>query len=216
MLAQLYSGNVVFLGPPSLEEYQMHRVQHFNIQGRIYTYVNYTLQFSSEPMRQLSMSLPMTNIWTHCFYHVTSTALYSEASSQQQSYFSVLEQVAQASRLQQQLRLFLQDEDNRSLSTSSTSANFNIITQKIGKLFCPQFPSSTSDCYRPIPQLCFDPSDTPHLCLDHTFILSCYVQFVQSFPPSGLSFSSLDNHTFSPATSTYHTSFPMPGIPGEC
>jgi len=56
VLVQLYSGNVVFLGPHSLEEYQMHRVQRFNIQGRIYTYVNHTLQFSSEPMRQLSMS----------------------------------------------------------------------------------------------------------------------------------------------------------------
>ena len=67
MLVQLYSGNVVFLGPPSLEEYQMHGVQRFNIQGRIYTYVNYTLQFSSEPMRQLSMSLPMTNVSTHRF-----------------------------------------------------------------------------------------------------------------------------------------------------
>ena len=50
VLVQLYLGNVVFLDPPSLEEYQMHRVQHFNIQGRIYTYANYTLQFSSEPM----------------------------------------------------------------------------------------------------------------------------------------------------------------------
>jgi len=55
VLVQLYSGNVIFLGLPSLEEYQMHRVQRFNIQCRIYTYVNYTLQFSSEPMRQLSM-----------------------------------------------------------------------------------------------------------------------------------------------------------------
>jgi len=43
VLVQLYSGNVVFLGPPSLEEYQMHRVQRFNIQCRIYSYVNYTL-----------------------------------------------------------------------------------------------------------------------------------------------------------------------------
>jgi len=101
------------------------------------------------------------------------TALYSEAS-QQRSYFSILEQVAQASRLQQQLRLFLQDEDNPSLNNSLTSANFNVITQKIGNFF-PQFPSSASDCYRPIPQLHFDPSD---LCLDHTFILSCYVYLV--------------------------------------
>ena len=67
VLVQLYSGNVVFLGPPSLEEYQMHRVQRFNFQGRIYTYVNYTQQFSSEPMRQLSMSLPMTNLSNHRF-----------------------------------------------------------------------------------------------------------------------------------------------------
>jgi len=37
VLVQLYSGNVVFLGPLSLEEFQMHRVQRFNIQGRIYT-----------------------------------------------------------------------------------------------------------------------------------------------------------------------------------
>jgi len=55
MLVQLYSGNVVFLDSVSLQEHQMHRVQRFNIQGRINTYVNYTLQFSSEPMRQLSM-----------------------------------------------------------------------------------------------------------------------------------------------------------------
>jgi len=155
----------------------MHRFRHFTIQSRIYTYVNYMLQFSSEPMRQLSMSLPMTNVSTHRFDYVASTVLYSEASSQQRSYFSVLEQVAQASRLQQRLRLFLQDEDNPSLNNSLTSANFNIITQKIGNFF-PQFPSSTSDCYRPIPQLHFNPSDTPHLCLYHTFILSCYVQFV--------------------------------------
>ena len=98
----------------------MHRVQRFNIQGRIYTYVNHTLQFSSEPMRQLSMSLPMTNVSTHRFDYVASTALYSEASSQQRSYFSVLEEVAQAPRLQQQLRLFLQDEYNPSLNNSLT------------------------------------------------------------------------------------------------
>jgi len=79
VLVQLDSGNVVFLGPPSLEEYRMHRVQRFNIQGRIYTYVNYTLQFSSEPMRQLSMSLPMTNVSTHRFDYVASPALYLEA-----------------------------------------------------------------------------------------------------------------------------------------
>ena len=36
------------------------------------------------------------------------------------------------------------------------------------------------------------------------------------FTPSGPCFSRLDNHTFSPATSPYHTSFPTPGIPGEC
>jgi len=60
----------------------------------------------------------MTNVSTHRFDYVASTALYSEASSQQQSYFSVLEQVAQASRLQQQLRLFLQDEDKSSLNNS--------------------------------------------------------------------------------------------------
>ena len=113
----------------------MHRVQRFNIRGRIYTYVHLTLQFRSEPMRQLSMSLPMTNVSTHRFDSVASTALYSEASSQQRSYFSVLEQVAQASRLQQQLRLFLQDEDNPSLNNCLTSANFNVITQKIGKFF---------------------------------------------------------------------------------
>jgi len=125
----------------------MHRVQRFNIQGRIYTYVNYTLQFSSQPMRQLSMSLPMTNVSTHRFDYVASTALYSEAS-QLRSYFSLLEQVAQASRLQQQLRLFLQDKDNPSLSNSLTSGNFNVITQKL-EIFFPQFPSSTSDCYHP-------------------------------------------------------------------
>jgi len=96
----------------------MHPVQRFNIQGRIYTYVNNTLQFSSEPMRQLSMSLPMTNVSTHRFDYVASTALYSEICSQQRSYFSVLEQVAQASRLQQQLRLFLQDEENPSFNNS--------------------------------------------------------------------------------------------------
>jgi len=100
VLVQLYSGNVVFLGPPSLEEYQMHRFQRFNIQCRIYTYIIYTLQFSSESMRQLLMSLPMTNVSTHHLDYVASTALYSEASSQQRSYFSVLEQVAKASRLQ--------------------------------------------------------------------------------------------------------------------
>jgi len=61
-------------------------------------------------MRPLSMSLPMTNVSTHSFVYVASTALSSEASSQQRSYFSVLEQVAQASRLQHQLRLFLQDK----------------------------------------------------------------------------------------------------------
>ena len=79
VLVQLYSGNVVFLGPPSLEEYQMHRVQRFNIQSRIYTYVNYTLQFNSEPMRPLSMPFPMTNVSTHRFDYVASSALYSEA-----------------------------------------------------------------------------------------------------------------------------------------
>ena len=31
VLVQLYSGNVVFLGPLSLEEYQMHRVQRFDM-----------------------------------------------------------------------------------------------------------------------------------------------------------------------------------------
>jgi len=139
VLVQLYSGDVVFLGPPSLEEYQMHRVQRFNIQGRICTYINYTLQFSSEPMRPLSVSLPMTNVSTHRFDYVVSTALYSEVSSQQRSYFSVLEQVAQASRLRQQLRLFLQDEDNPSLNNSLTSANFNVITQKIGNFFSHSF-----------------------------------------------------------------------------
>jgi len=117
----------------------MHRVQRFNIHGRIYTYINYTLQFSSEPMRPLSMSFPMTNVSTHRFDYVASTALYSGVSSQQRSYFSVLEQVAQASHLRQQLRLFLQDEDNPSLSTSLTSANFNVITQKIGKFFSHSF-----------------------------------------------------------------------------
>ena len=116
VLVQLYSGNIVFLGPPSLEEYQMHRVQRFNIQSRIYTFVNYTLQFSSEPVRPLSMSLPMTNVSTHRFDYIACIALYSEVSSQQRSYFSVLEQVAQASRLRQQLRLFLQDEDNLSIT----------------------------------------------------------------------------------------------------
>jgi len=131
----MYSGNVAFLGPPSLKEYQMHRVQRFNMQGRIYTYINYTLQFRSEPMRQLSMSLPLTNVSTHRFEYVASTALYSEVSSQQRSYFSVPKQVTQASRLHQQLRLFLQDEDNPSLNTSLTSANFNVITQQIGKFF---------------------------------------------------------------------------------
>ena len=117
VLVQLYSGNIVLHVPPPLEGYQMHRVQRFNIRGRIYTYVHLMLQFRSEPMRQLSMSLPMTNVSTHRFDSVASTALYSEASSQQRSYFSVLEQVAQASRLQQQLRLFLQDEDNPSFKT---------------------------------------------------------------------------------------------------
>ena len=90
-------------------------------------------------MRQLSMSISMTNVSTHRFDSVANGALYSEASSQQRSYFSVLEQVAQASRLQQQLRLFLQDDDNPSLPTSLTSANFDIITQKIGNLFSHSF-----------------------------------------------------------------------------
>ena len=57
------------------------------IQGRIYTYVNSTLQFSSDPKRQLPMSLPMINVSTHRFDCVASTALYSEASAQQRSYF---------------------------------------------------------------------------------------------------------------------------------
>ena len=139
VLVQLYSGSVVFLDPPSLEEYHMLRVQRFNIQCRIYTYVNYTLQFSSEPMQQLSMSLSMTNMSTPRFNYAASTVLYFDASSQQRSYFSVLEQVAQASRLQQQLRLFLQDEDNPSLNNSLTSANFNVITQKIGNIFSHSF-----------------------------------------------------------------------------
>jgi len=70
VLVQLYSGNVVFFGPLSLEEYQMHRVHRFNIQGRNYTYSNSTLHFSSEPMRQLSMSLPMTNLaWYGLIMH---------------------------------------------------------------------------------------------------------------------------------------------------
>jgi len=116
----------------------MQRVQRFNIQGRICTCINYTLQFSSEPMRQLSMSLPLTNVSTHRFDYVASTALYW-SFSQQRSYFSVLKQVAQASGLQQQLWLFLQDEDNPSLSTSLTSANFVIIIQKIGIFFSHSF-----------------------------------------------------------------------------
>jgi len=79
----------------------------------VYFYVTlYMQQFSSEPMGQLLISLPMTNFLTHLFDYVASTDLYSDASSQQQSYFSILEQGAQASRLQQQLQLFLQDEDN--------------------------------------------------------------------------------------------------------
>jgi len=53
MLVQLYSDKVIFLGPHALEENRTHRVQGFNIQSRIYTYVTYMLQFSSEPMRQL-------------------------------------------------------------------------------------------------------------------------------------------------------------------
>ena len=36
-----------------------------------------------------------------------------------------------------------------------------------------------------------------------------------SFPPSGLSFSRLDNRTFSSATSPFHTSFPSPGFPAQ-
>jgi len=90
-------------------------------------------------MRPLSMSLPMTNVSTHLLDYVASTALYSEVSSQQRSYFSVLQQVAQASRLRQQLRLFLQDEDNPSLNNSLTSANFSVITQKIGNFFSHSF-----------------------------------------------------------------------------
>jgi len=88
---------------------------------------------------QLSMWLPMTNVSTHCFDYVASTALYSEASSQQRSYFSVVEQVAQASRLQRQLQLFLQDEDNPSLNNSLTSTDFKVITQKNGKWFSHSF-----------------------------------------------------------------------------
>ena len=68
-------------------------------------------------------------------------------------------------------------------------------------------------CYRPVPQLHFDLSDTPHLCLDHTFILSCSVQFVWSFKISGPRVSGLHNPTFSPATSPYHTSIHTLGIP---
>ena len=37
------------------------------------------------------------------------------------------------------------------------------------KIFSPQIRSSTPVCYWPVPQLHFDPSDTPHLCFDHTF-----------------------------------------------
>jgi len=55
----------------------------------------------------------------------------------------------------------------------------------------------------------------PDLCLDHTFILSCYVQYVLSYTPSGPCSSRLDNHTFSPAMTTHRTSFPTPGMPGE-
>ena len=77
----------------------------------------------------------MTNVSTHRFDYVASTALHCEVSSQQRSYFSVLEQGAQASRLRQQLWLFLQDEDNPSLNNSLTSANFNVITQRIGNFF---------------------------------------------------------------------------------
>ena len=81
----------------------------------------------------------MTSVSTHRFDYVASTAVYSEVSSQQRSYFSVLEQIAQASRLRQQLRLFLQDGDNPSLNNPLTSANFNVITKKIGKFFSHSF-----------------------------------------------------------------------------
>jgi len=120
----LSSGNVVTLIPRSLEEYQMHWVQRFNIQGKIYTYVNYSLQYVSEPMRQASMSLSMTSLWNHRFDYVASATLYSAPSSMQRSYFSVREHVVQASRLQQQLRLSLQDEDNPSLNTSFNVCEF--------------------------------------------------------------------------------------------
>jgi len=35
LLVQLYSGNVVFLGRLSLVEYQLHRVQRFNIYVKV-------------------------------------------------------------------------------------------------------------------------------------------------------------------------------------
>jgi len=84
----LYWGNIVILGPLSLERYQIHRVQRFNIQGRICHYVDYSLQYSSAHMRQFVMSLATTRRITDLTIYA-STALNSGRSYRQQTYFSV-------------------------------------------------------------------------------------------------------------------------------
>jgi len=152
VLVQLHSGNVDFLGPLSLEKYQLHQVQHFNIQGKIYTFVNNSLQHSSESMRQLSMSLPiMTNLSNHSFEYVPSTAVCSEPSSRQRSCFSVLKQLMQASRLQQQLRLFLQDGHSFSQHSHSVNEVRDNNTES-WEIFFQRCPSSPNVCYRPVPR----------------------------------------------------------------
>jgi len=139
------------------------------------------------------MPLPMTNISHQRYDYLASTALYSEASYQQRSYFFVLEQVAQASRLQHKLR---QEVDNPSLNVSLRSANFDIITQKIGNFFH-WFPSSS-----------LDHSDASLLFLVYTFTLSSHIMpFLYSFTSSGPSLSGLDNPTISFVNASYCTPF---------
>ena len=151
---------------------------------------------------------------THRFDYVASTALYSEICSQQRSYFSVLEQVAQASRLQQQLRLFLQDEENPSFNNSLTSANFHVITQKIGNFFPTVsfvyfwlLPTHSSTSFWPFGHS--SPMFEPYV---YPILLCAICVTVYALWPKLFGFG--QPHVL-PATSTHHTSFLTPDIPGE-
>ena len=152
---------------------------------------DYQILQKSPPLKLLagstpvSMSLPMTNLSKHRFDYVASTALYSEASSQQRSYFSVREQVAQASRTSAAATSAVFARRGQSFCQHLFNVSeFQRHHTEDWKHFFPQFPSSTPDCYQPTRSFILTPSDTPHLFFNHTLILSRSVQFVWSFPTS--------------------------------